>query len=72
MIYGRYTAGGGVEEATICILTGRTVSVQNSVRESVTGTPYFYRVISSQYHRVTDELRAQWRTNAPQTKKGKE
>lgn len=61
--FGKYAADGSVEsEATECILTGRGLAVpyDNAVRERVTGTPYFYRVLGSQYHRVTDEQRAEW------------
>jgi hypothetical protein len=66
MNYGKYDATGAVErEATECILTGRAVDAFNSVREPITGTPYFYRVLGSQYGRVTDDMRAKWRAGAP-------
>jgi hypothetical protein len=56
--FGKYKDDGAVErEATECALTGNPVDFENSVREPVTGTPYFWRVIGHQYHRVTDEHR---------------
>lgn len=65
--YGKYAANGSVEsEATECILTERALVApyDNTVRERVTGSPYFYRVLGSQYHRVTDEMRAGWHKEA--------
>lgn len=61
--FGKYDSTGAVEvEADECILTGRklTAPFDNTVRERVTGTSYFYRVLGSQYHRVTDDMRAEW------------
>lgn len=61
--YGKYAIDGSVEvEATECILTERALAApyDNTVRERVSGTPYFYRVLGSQYHRVTDEMRLEW------------
>lgn len=58
MKFGQYKDDGSVVEATECALTGRPVTPFNSVREKVTGTPYFYRVVASQYHRMTDAIRA--------------
>lgn len=70
VIYGSYRADGSIaEEANRCILTGRPVNTENSVRERIPGTPVFYRVLTSQYHRATDELRAQWHAAAPQPPK---
>jgi hypothetical protein len=66
--YGKYASDGSVEvEATECILTGRALAApyDNTVRERVSGTPYFYRVLGSQYHRVTDELREAWQADSP-------
>lgn len=67
--FGKYAAdGSGVEvEADECILTERPLAPpygSYTVREPVTGTPYFYRVLGSQYHRVTDEMRAGWQKEA--------
>ena len=56
--------GSTITEATECVLTGIPVDHDNSVREKVTGTPYFWRVIGHQYHRVTDELREWWAEQA--------
>ncbi len=62
---GKYDETGAVEiNADECVLTGAHVNFENSVRERVIGTPYFYRVTNSQYHRVTDDLRAQWAKEA--------
>lgn len=64
--YGKYADNGAIEyEADECILTGRFVDPRNSVREKVTGTPFFYRVIDSQYERVTNVMRGHWKANAP-------
>lgn len=65
--FGKYASDGSIEvEATECMLTGRTLipPYDNTVRERVEGTPYFYRVIGHQYHRVTDELREKWGSEA--------
>jgi hypothetical protein len=63
--FGKYAASGAVEtEATVCVLTGRPVSPDNSVREGVSRTAYFYRVVGGQYDRVTDEDRARWHAEA--------
>lgn len=62
--YGKITQNE-VNEADTCILTGRPVNESNSVRETIAGTPFFYRVLSSQYHRVTEEARDAWRKAAP-------
>lgn len=65
--FGKYASDGSIEiEATECMLTGRDLvkPYDNAVRERVEGTPYFYRVMGHQYHRVTDELREQWSREA--------
>lgn len=65
--FGKYTPDGAVEsEATECILTGTAIArpFDNTIRERVSGTPYFYRILGSQYHQVTDSLRDQWRVEA--------
>ena len=66
--YGKYATDGSVQvEATECILTERALAApyDNTVRERVSGTAYFYRVLGSQYHRVTDDDRAKWQSDAP-------
>ena len=65
--FGEYNADGSVKtEADECILTGRKLAApyDTTVRERVSGTPYFYRILGSQYHRVTDEMRAGWAEEA--------
>lgn len=62
---GKYNDSGAVEiDADECILTGAYVDFGNSIRERVKGTPYFYRVIGSQYNRVTDDMREAWAREA--------
>lgn len=56
--------GSPSNEATECILTGIPTDFENSIREKVPGTNYFYRVVSHQYHRITDAHRAYWRVHA--------
>lgn len=64
--YGQYNPDNTIkQEADVCILTGRFVDTRNSVREKIPGTLFFYRVIDSQYDRVTDELRKEWCAAAP-------
>lgn len=60
---GKYNEDDTVTEADECILTGAHVDFYNSVREKVTGTAYFYRVIGHQYDRVTDAHRDYWRAH---------
>lgn len=65
--FGKYAANGSVEvEATECILTERPLAApyDMTIRERVKGTPYFYRVIGSQYYRVTDDMRDDWHKEA--------
>jgi len=54
----------GEREANECVLTGKPVDAGNSVRQVLTGTSYFVRILSSQYGRVTPELIAQWTNEA--------
>jgi hypothetical protein len=60
--FGERKADGEVIEPTECILTGRLIAApyDTTVSEPVSGTRFFYRVYGSQYHRVTDEMRATW------------
>lgn len=70
--FGEYNADGSVKtEADECILTGRKLGkpYDTTVRERVINTPFFYRVLGSQYHRVTDELRAEWQAEMSQPAK---
>lgn len=64
VVYGMRTADGEID-ANRCILTGRAVTPENSIRERIPDTKYTYRILSSQYNRVTDEMREQWRANHP-------
>lgn len=61
--FGKTEANGTQTQPTECILTGRPVTVENSVRLTLT-PPYFCRVLSSQAHRITDDLRTQWAAEA--------
>jgi hypothetical protein len=66
--FGMKAADGTVAvEATECVLTGRPVDPENSVREMLTGTRYFFRVVKGQYDRVTDALRDEWRAEVTST-----
>ncbi len=58
--FGKLRDDGSAEsEPTECALSGIAVSTQDgSVREKVTGTPYFYRIHGSQYENMTDDIRA--------------
>ncbi len=68
--YGRIIdKGQEVEEATVSILTGRKIAKNGSVSERIAGTDYFYRFESRYAYRVTDELRKEWRANAPKSEK---
>lgn len=60
--FGKYAADGSIEvEATECAVSGRELFApfgSNSIRERVTGTPYFYRVAANEYEYLTDDMRA--------------
>lgn len=63
--YGKYADDGSVEEeATECILTERplTAPYDNTVRYSVKGTKMFFRILSSQHYRATNEMIEEWRS----------
>ena len=67
--YGKYATDGSVEvEATECILTGRALAApyDNTVRYPARGGRFF-RILSSQHHRVTDEMLADWKNGGETT-----
>lgn len=64
--FGKTSPNGQVEEATECILTGRELKApfDTTVSHRVAGTLYFYRVVGSQYHRVTQAHMDFWAAHA--------
>lgn len=65
--FGKYAADGSVEiEADVCILTERhlTAPFENTIRQRVAGTPWFYRIVGGQYDRVTPGMLALWDAEA--------
>jgi len=64
--YGKIAANGEtVIEADECAITGRPVLGWHSVRQQVSGTPYYYRYLSDKGHLLTDELRAELAAGIP-------
>jgi len=65
--YGKYSNDGSVEyEPTHCILSSRPLLAnQHTTRERVTGTRYYYRVLSKYLNRVSAEDRAKWSREIP-------
>ncbi len=68
--FGKREKDGTIIEATECAVSGWAVSPKDgSVREWIAGTGIFYRVHGSQYHRMTDEIRANLAREAGQQEK---
>ena len=56
---GEFDEQGAIKaDATHCAFTGRYTKGIHAVRERVSGTRYFYRVMADVYHKVDDDWRA--------------
>lgn len=55
------TVNGGLKEDPVCCaFSGKFVRGVHSNRERIADTPYFYRVLADELHKVTDEWRAEF------------
>ena len=52
--------GGLKEDPTHCAFSGKWVRGVHSNRERITGTPFFYRILADEMHKVTDKWRAEF------------
>lgn len=62
--YGKFEADGSVTEPEVSILTETRIVKEGSISELV-GKTTFVRYEGGYADRVTDELRAKWRSEAP-------
>lgn len=52
--------GGLREDPIYCAFSDKWVRGVHSNRERVNGTPYFYRILADELHKVTDAWRAEF------------
>lgn len=58
---GEFNADGSVKtDAPMCAVTGLRAAGNHQTRYRITGTPYFYRVLSDVDHLITDGWRAEF------------
>lgn len=52
--------GGLKDDPVVCAFSGKFVRGVHSNRERIEGTPYFYRILADELHKVTDVWRAEF------------
>ena len=58
---GEFNPDGSIKvDARLCAVTGQQAGGNHQSRYRISGTPYFYRVLSDFDHRVTAEWRAEF------------